>query len=128
MYKRVGCLSWEEEKRRASFWRLTGGKGLVKTKIKLQATHQPGAYPIKLTLIQHESSQDEGKVISPGIFTNALSGAAIGPLQLSFSQNFEYTILVEALGDSCATKGEGYVLTVYADQSLSLDRIAKETR
>ncbi|KAA1121605.1 cysteine protease [Puccinia graminis f. sp. tritici] len=127
MYKRVGCLSWEEERGGAGFWRLTGGKGLVKSKIKLQAAHHPGGYPIKLTLIQHQSSQDEGKIISPGIFTNALSGAAIGPLQLSFSNNYDYTILVEALGDTCVAKGEGYVLTVYADQPLSLARIPKET-
>ncbi|KAI9620012.1 hypothetical protein H4Q26_013994 [Puccinia striiformis f. sp. tritici PST-130] len=129
MYKRVGSLSWQEERQGAGFWRLTGGKGLVKTKIKLQASHQPGAYPIKLSLIQHQSSQDEqGKVISQSMFTNALSGAAIGPLQLSFSENFDFTILVEALGNSCVTNGEGYILTIYAEQPLSLDRRIKERK
>ncbi|PLW22911.1 hypothetical protein PCASD_12020 [Puccinia coronata f. sp. avenae] len=116
MYKRVGCSSWEEERQGTSSWRLTGGRGLVKSKIRLQATQQPGGYPIKLSLIQHHSGHEAGELICPGIFTDALSGAAIGPLQLSFSEPHHYTIAVEAMGKNCVTKGEGYVLTVYADQ------------
>jgi len=127
MYKRVGSLSWEEERQGGGLWRLTGGKGLVKCKIKLQAAQQPCGYPIKLSLVAHPSSREdeEGEVISPGVFTNALSGAAVGPLQLSFPAPLNhYTIGVEALGDSCVAKGQGYVLTVYADQPLCLERIS----
>ncbi|KNZ64465.1 calpain-like protease palB/RIM13 [Puccinia sorghi] len=126
MYKRVGSLSWEEDRQGGGVWRLTGGKGLVKCKIKLQAAQQPCGYPIKLSLVAHPSSREykEGEVISPGVFTNALSGAALGPLQLSFPSPLDhYTIGIEALGDSCVAKGQGYVLTVYADQPLCLERI-----
>lgn len=125
MYKRTANSSWEDERRMDCFWHLSGGRGLVRSKIRLQASPQPGAYPIKLSLIQHQPNQNQDKTLVPGIFTDALSGASIGPLQLSFSDNTGYHLSVEAHGKSCELNEGGYLLTVYADQPLNLSRVSR---
>ncbi|MBW0469200.1 hypothetical protein O181_008915 [Austropuccinia psidii MF-1] len=122
MYKRVASSSWAEERELASHWRLTGGKGIVRIKMRLQATSEPGLYPIKLTLLQHRSPGDDGCVISPGMFTNANSGVAIGPMSILFNEDLTYSIKIEALGETCYSGERGYELIVYADKPLNLTR------
>ncbi|CAH7686030.1 hypothetical protein BY996DRAFT_4583076 [Phakopsora pachyrhizi] len=134
MYKRVGSSSWLEDKKFKESrrnWILRGGRGIVKSKIRLRAFPENGQYTIKLTLKRNQFSnlngikdgEGEGRIIHPGIFSNSISGASIGPIQLDFTnEQTNYEIIVESLGDNCVNEGSGYELIVYVEQPLTLDR------
>ncbi|EGG03841.1 calpain-like protease palB/RIM13 [Melampsora larici-populina 98AG31] len=123
MYKRTCSATWEEERQsQTPGWKVFGGKGDVEIKFRVQATTNPGLYPVKLCLYRTSLGQDSRQVVASGTLTLALSGAALGPLQLTFVDEVTYTICVEAVGDPCLTTGSGYSLIAYADQPLTLSR------
>lgn len=123
MYKRICSATWEEERQcQTPGWKVSGGKGIVKIKFRVQTTTNPGLYPLKLSLYRTSPGQDSRKVVASGTLTLALSGAALGPLQLTFANEATYVIYVETVGDSHLTSGGGYTLTAYADQPLTLVR------
>ncbi|KAG0148456.1 hypothetical protein CROQUDRAFT_41464, partial [Cronartium quercuum f. sp. fusiforme G11] len=120
MYKRTVSATWNDERRREKIgWHVSGGKGSVKIKFRAQATANPGIFPMKLTLLKPSSPQESRKIIVSGTFTDALSGAALGPLHISFTDDLGFVISVDALGD-CLPSGSGYVLTMYADHPLTI--------
>ncbi|KAH9811680.1 calpain-like protease palB/RIM13 [Melampsora americana] len=85
MYKRVCSATWEEERQsQTTGWKVFGGKGDVKIKFRVQTTTNPGLYPMKLCLYRTSPDSDSRKVVASGTLTLALSGAALGPLQLTF--------------------------------------------
>lgn len=113
MYKRVVSATWTDEKRlRKPGWQVLGGKGGVKAKFvkhccvlnktplrvtelafftsarfRLQTLTESGLYPLKVSLFTLSSSDDTAPSITAGTITDALSGATLGPINLSFLAN-----------------------------------------
>lgn len=66
-------------------------------RFRVQATPSPGVCPMKLVLLRWSSPQESGQVVASCAFTDALSGASLGPLEMHFTNICMYSISPRAL-------------------------------